>query len=67
MTDQIVTEWITEWARVKDGDREGVSAFADSILANEDLFQAITHVLEENERFKSVDSRLIIFIQLPWT
>jgi hypothetical protein len=54
MTDQIVTEWIMEWAQVKDTEREKVSLFAESILTNEDLFQAITHVLEESERFKSV-------------
>jgi len=54
MTDQILTEWFTEWNHVKDTEREKVSKFAESILSNEDVFQAITHVLEETERFKPV-------------
>ena len=54
MTDQIVNEWITEWSQVRDHDKEKVTVFATAILANEDLFQAITHVLEESDRFKPV-------------
>ncbi|ODN04340.1 hypothetical protein Ocin01_02357 [Orchesella cincta] len=53
MTDGIVSEWLAEWNNVsQDPHSEKVSDFADSVLANEDLFQAVTHVLEENERFR---------------
>jgi len=54
MTDQIVNEWISEWNQVRDSEKETITAYAASILANEDLFQAITHVLEESDRFKPV-------------
>lgn len=49
MTDQIINEWMSEWKNL-DGDR--TSAFGDTVLSNEDLFQAITHVLDENDRFR---------------
>ena len=58
MTDQIVTEWMTEWKNLDVGK---ASTFADSILANEDLFQAITHVLDENDRFRPVSSIRILY------
>ncbi len=55
MTDGIVSEWLTEWNNVsQDAHSEKVSDFGESVIANEDLFQAITHVLEENERFRPV-------------
>lgn len=55
MTDGIVSEWLTDWNNVsQDPHSEKVSDFAESVLVNEDLFQAITHVLEENERFRPV-------------
>jgi hypothetical protein len=63
MTDQIVTEWMAEWKRqVEEGldrDVENLSQFGDSILANEDLFQAITHVLEECDRFRALYNDVI--------
>jgi hypothetical protein len=57
MTDQIVNEWIGEWNQVRENEKETVTTFATSILANEDLFQAITHVLEESDRFKPVKTQ----------
>jgi hypothetical protein len=40
---------MTEWKNLDVGK---ASTFGDSILANEDLFQAVTHVLDENDRFR---------------
>lgn len=55
MTDAIVSEWLADWNNVsQDPHSEKVSDFAESVLVNEDLFQAITHVLEESERFRPV-------------
>ena len=51
MTDQIINEWMSEW---KNLDADKASTFGDNILANEDLFQAITHVLDESDRFRPV-------------
>lgn len=72
MTDQIVTDWMAEWKRQIDGiDKEDneMSQFADSVLVNEDLFQAITHVLEECDRFRAlyndVISTLFAFCRSP--
>jgi hypothetical protein len=56
MTDSLVVEWMTEWKSLTQDDPnpDKVTELAQSLLNNEDLFQAITHVLEENERFRSV-------------
>lgn len=57
MTDQLVVELLTEWAKLSDNllsGCDGLNDFSESILNNEDLFQAVTHVLEENDRFRSV-------------
>jgi len=58
MSDLLVTEWMAEWKTITQDDPnpDKVGDFVQSILANEDLFQAITHVLEESERFRSVSS-----------
>ncbi|XP_021963812.1 protein FAM126B isoform X2 [Folsomia candida] len=57
MTDQLVVELLTEWAKLSDNllsGCDGLNDFSESILNNEDLFQAVTHVLEENDRFRSL-------------
>lgn len=56
MTDQLVVDLMTEWKSLSEEDplSEGIKLFCESILSNEDIFQAITHVLEENDRFRSV-------------
>jgi hypothetical protein len=57
MTDQIVKEWLTDWAQMQETeDAERILEYVQSLFANEDLFQAITHVLEENDRFRAVSS-----------
>ncbi|CAG7716211.1 unnamed protein product [Allacma fusca] len=56
MTDQIVNEWMTEWKNLDVGK---AGSFGVSILANEDLFQAVTHVLDENDRFRPLYDEVI--------
>lgn len=55
MTDQIVKEWLTDWIQIQEtDDKDKILDYVNSLYGNEDLFQAITHVLEESERFRLV-------------
>jgi hypothetical protein len=55
MTDQLVLELMAEWNTLsEDPLSDHMKEFCESILNNEDLFQAITHVLDESDRFRSV-------------
>jgi len=57
MTDQIIKEWMTNWkSLLEEKTPDKLTTFGTTSLADEDLFQAITHVLEENDRFRSVSN-----------
>jgi len=50
---------MTNWkSLLEEKTPDKLTTFGTTSLADEDLFQAITHVLEENDRFRSVSNNL---------